>query len=87
VGVFNTLLLDIDPNYIATDYPSVWTQYVVTIPQQDAPIVPTEGRIAFRYFVETIGPNSNGTATRGDYIGIDTVSIATTEAPVLGGNE
>src|SRR5437868_13139712 len=65
VGDFTTLLLDINPNYTTTGYPSVWTQFTVTVTG-----VPsfTTGRLAFRYFVENGGP----TGANSDYIGIDT---------------
>src|SRR5229473_2453764 len=68
VGDFTTLLLDINPNYTATDYPNTWTQFTVTLSGIPAP---TTGRLAFRYFVENagqLGANSN-------YIGIDTVQF------------
>ncbi len=65
VGDFTTLLLDIDPNYVATSYPDVWTQYTLTIAGLSGP---TSGRLAFRYFVEDGGLNGNNS----DYMGIDT---------------
>jgi hypothetical protein len=53
VGVFTTLLLDINPTYTANGnpgaYPDTWTQYTVTISGLPAP---TSGRFAFRFFVE-----------------------------------
>ena len=65
VGDFTELLLDINPTY-GTDYPAVWTEFVITISGLSAP---TNGRLAFRYFVENGGPSG----ARSDYIGIDTV--------------
>ena len=65
VGDFSTLLLDINPTYTTTGYPSVWTNFVVTLSGLDSPVT---GRVAFRYFVENGGP----TGANSDYIGIDT---------------
>ena len=48
-------------------YPSVWTQYSVTLSGISG--TPT-GRLAFRYFVENGGP----AGANSDYIGIDTVA-------------
>ena len=67
VGDFTTLLLDINPNYVPSGYPNVWTQFTANL----ALPAPTTGRIAFRYFVENGGP----TGTNSDYIGIDSLSI------------
>lgn len=72
VGVFTNLLLDIDPNYLIGVYPETWTEYTLTVSGIGAP---TQGRLAFRYFVENagaLGLNSN-------YIGIDT--LAYTQVP------
>jgi hypothetical protein len=71
VGDFTTLQLDINPTYTTTDYPTVWTQFTVTI--SGVP-VPTTGRLAFRYFVENGGPSG----TNSNYIGIDTVQYTCT---------
>lgn len=66
-GDFSTLLLDINPSYSTVIYPNVWTEFTIVI----AGVAnPTQGRLAFNYFVENGGP----TGTRSDYIGIDTVS-------------
>ena len=67
VGVFTTLLLDINPTYTVGGYPEVWTQMTVTVTGVPSP---TLGRLAFRDFVENGGP----TGTNSNYIGIDTVS-------------
>ncbi|HMT06863.1 MAG TPA: choice-of-anchor J domain-containing protein [Pyrinomonadaceae bacterium] len=64
VGDFTTLLLDINPTYTTTDYPTTWTQYTATISGLAAN---TAGRVAFRYFVENGGP----LGVNSDYIGID----------------
>ncbi len=75
VGDFTRLLLDINPTYISGTvggYPVVWTQYTVTISGLSAA---TNGRLAFRYFVEDGGPDG----ANSNYIGIDT--FAYTPAP------
>ncbi len=69
VGDFTILLLDINPTYTVTGYPTEWTNYIVTL--TGIPGAP-QGRLAFRYFVENGGP----TGTNSDYIGIDTVEYA-----------
>jgi hypothetical protein len=66
VGDYTTLLLDINPTLTTTGYPSVWTQYTVTISGLGAP---TSGRIAFRYFVTNGGPSG----ANSDFVGIDNV--------------
>jgi hypothetical protein len=66
VGTFTALLLDINPTYVPTSYPQVWTQFTVTVTGVPTP---TLGRLAFRYFVENAGPSG----ANSDYIGIDTV--------------
>jgi subtilisin family serine protease len=67
VGDFTELLLDINPTYAPGGFPAVWTEYTITIGGLSGP---TDGRLAFRYFVEDGGP----LGTNSDYIGIDTVS-------------
>ncbi|MCI0396746.1 MAG: DUF11 domain-containing protein [Chloroflexi bacterium] len=92
VGDFTTLLLDINPTYVVGGYPEAWTQFVINI--TGAP-TPTNGRLAFRYFVENGGP----TGANSNYIGIDTfdftdgvgASVAISKSPdtqnvVSGGN-
>src|SRR6185295_14416832 len=69
VGDFTTLLLDINPTYV-DNYPHVWTKYTITISGLSG--VPKVGRLAFRYFVESGGPD----AARSDYIGIDDVQYS-----------
>jgi len=75
VGDFTTLLLEVNPNQTTIGYPSVWTQFTVTVSGVGSP---TTGRLAFRYFVVDGGPNN----VNADYIGIDTVSFfCTTPTP------
>lgn len=69
VGDFSTLLLDINPTYTLTGYPNAWTQYTVNITGMNTP---TQGRLAFRYFVDDAGPVGNNS----DYIGIDRAEYA-----------
>ncbi len=81
VGDFTQLLLDINPEYDPTGYPIVWTEYTVLITGLSGP---TNGRIAFRYFVEDGGPWGNNS----DYVGIDTLSytapcVSPTDVPWL----
>lgn len=74
VGDFTTLLLSVNPNLTTTDYPEVWTEFSTTITGLGGP---TNGRLAFRYFVTDAGPsgfNSN-------YIGIDTFSHVSVPEP------
>lgn len=71
VGDYTTLLLDINPTYTTTGYPTAWTQFKIPITGLAAP---TAGRIAFRYFVEGGGPPG----ANSDYIGIDDVVYTTT---------
>lgn len=71
VGDYTTLLLDINPTYTTTGYPTAWTQFKIPIQGLAAP---TAGRIAFRYFVEGGGPPG----ANSDYIGIDDVVYTTT---------
>ncbi len=65
VGDFSTLLLDINPTYSGTGYPTAWTQFTVTL--SGLPAAGISGRLAFRYFVEAAGP----AGANSDYIGID----------------
>lgn len=71
VGDYTTLLLDINPTYTATGYPTSWTQFKIPITGLAGP---TAGRLAFRYFVEGGGPPG----ANSDYIGIDDVVYTTT---------
>lgn len=64
VGDFTTLLLSINPTQTNGIYPSDWTQFTLPL----GIVLPTTGRLAFRYFV-------TDTSTNGDYIGIDSVVV------------
>ena len=66
VGDFTTLLLSINPTLTAGIYPEGWTQF--TVPLAGIILLPTDGRLAFRYFV-------SDTSVNGNYIGIDSVEI------------
>lgn len=70
VGDFTTLLLTINPTLSTTGYPAIWTEYVITLADLSGP---TEGRMAFRYFVTNGGP----LGLNSDYIGVDTLTIIT----------
>ncbi|MBK8610200.1 MAG: T9SS type A sorting domain-containing protein [Chitinophagaceae bacterium] len=71
VGDYSTLLLDINPTYTSTGYPTAWTQYTLTM--SGLPAAGVNGRLAFRYFVENAGPGG----ANSDYIGIDDVVYTT----------
>jgi len=73
VGDFTTLLLDINPTYSSTGYPTSWTQFTVTL--SGLPAGGVNGRIAFRYFCENSG--GVGVGQNSDYIGIDDVVYTT----------
>jgi Zn-dependent metalloprotease len=70
VGVFTTLLLDVNPTLIPTGYPHTWDEgyFNVTLTGIGTP---TQGRLAFRYYVTNAGANG----ANSDWIGIDTVSL------------
>lgn len=76
VGDFTTLLVSVNPNLILGSYPTVWTQYTITISGLTAP---TSGRIAFRYFVTSAGPSG----ANSDYIGIDAVQYTPYVCPAF----
>ncbi|MEY2505461.1 MAG: hypothetical protein QOG27_1741 [Verrucomicrobiota bacterium] len=65
VGDFTTVLLDINPTLVTGVYPTVYTQFTVTI--TGVPAL-TTGRLAFRYFVTNGGPSG----ANSDIISIDT---------------
>ncbi len=76
VGTYTNLLLSVNPNLTTTGYPSTWTLYSVTITGLPGP---TNGRVAFRYFVT----NAGSAGANSDYIGIDSytyTSVATAPA-------
>ena len=76
VGTFTTLLLTVNPSLTTTAYPTGWTQYSATISGLSAP---TNGRIAFRYFVTNGGPGGSNS----DYIGIDSYSYTSVATPPI----
>ena len=71
VGDFTTLLLDINPTYTGTGYPTAWTKFTIVL--SGLPGAGVSGRVAFRYFVENAGPGG----ANSDYIGIDDVVYKT----------
>jgi len=76
VGDFTTLLLAINPTFDIGGYPEAWTQFTVDL--SGVLGGPTSGRLAFRYFVTNTDENGN-------YIGIDTVRVATVPEPGTAG--
>ena len=76
VGDFTTLLLSINPNLTLGVYPTVWTQYTITMSGLPAPV---SGRMAFRYFVTGAGLSG----TNSDYIGIDNVVYTPYVCPAI----
>ncbi len=69
LGDFTTLLLDLNPTYLlegSGSYPTGWTQFTLTLSGLPGP---TQGRLAFRYFVEHAGVNGSNA----DCIGIDSL--------------
>lgn len=71
---FATTLLNINPALTPAGYPSVWTQYTITLTGLSGP---SAGRFAFNYKVPFGGPfgdNSN-------FIGIDTVAYTAVPEP------
>ena len=74
VGTFTTLLLSVNPNLTTTAYPIGWAQYSVTISGLPGP---TNGRIAFRYFITNGGPGG----ANSNYIGIDSYSYTSVATP------
>lgn len=71
VGDFTTLLMSMNPTLTMTDSPNSWTQYTLTLSGLAGP---TDGRVAFRYYVTDTDVNA-------DSIGIDTLSIDSASAP------
>jgi hypothetical protein len=69
VGTFTTLLLTINPTLTTTGYPQAWTQYTINISGLAGP---TNGRVAFRYFVVNAGPGG----INSDYIGLDSYTYS-----------
>ncbi|MDO9073943.1 MAG: choice-of-anchor J domain-containing protein [Rubrivivax sp.] len=73
VGTF-ALLLSVNPDLTTSGYPNTWTQYTSTITGLAGP---TNGAIAFRYFVTSGGPSGDNS----DYIGIDSLTITAVPEP------
>jgi hypothetical protein len=72
VGDFTTLLLTINSGLVPGGYPDTWTNYTATVSGLGGP---TNGRLAFRYFVPDTSVNA-------DYIGIDTVNVSASVSSV-----
>lgn len=73
VGDFTTVLAEVNPGLVQGGYPETWTEYTITLTAAQVP-APTQGRVAFRYFVTDGGPNG----ANSNYIGIDTFSYTGT---------
>lgn len=71
VGDFTTLLLTINPSLDPNGYPQDWTQFALAISSLGTG---AQGRLAFRYVVPD-------TSVNGDYIGIDSVNVASVPTP------
>lgn len=81
VGDFTMLLLDINSTYGSNPNETYyldtrWIQFDVTLSGLGAP---TQGRFAFRYFVEDGGPNG----LRSNYLGIDTLDYMPIPEPAV----
>lgn len=74
VGTFTQLLLSVNPTLTVPGYPEVWTQFSATISGLGGP---TNGAVAFRYFVTDGG----GLGNNSNFIGIDTVAITAVPEP------
>ena len=68
VGTFDTLLLSINPTQADYGYPTLWTQYSVSLSGLTGD---TNGAFALRYVVSDAGFLGNN----GNYVGIDTLDI------------
>jgi len=76
VGDFTMLLLDVNPTLVPNGYPQTWDAGHFTVTISGVP-TPTQGRLAFRYFVEDAGANG----TNSNYIGIDSVTLTGVPTP------
>lgn len=74
VGTFTNLLLDINPTYTNTGYPTSYAQYTITLSGLSGA---TSGRLGFRYFVENGGP----AGANSDAITLDTLSVSPVPEP------
>jgi hypothetical protein len=79
VGTFTNLLLTVNPTLSTTGYPQAWTQYSITISGLAGP---TNGRVAFRYYVTNGGPGG----ANSNYIGIDTYTYTSVVSPPINDN-
>jgi subtilisin-like proprotein convertase family protein len=70
VGDYTTLLVDINPTYSGTGYPTAWTKYTFTI--SGMPAAGVLGKMAFRHFVEDGGGGANSWM-----VGVDDVVYST----------
>lgn len=68
-GDFETRLLVVNEDLVPGEYPVTWTRHSLFLAGLPEGAV-TNGRLAFRYYVNDSGP----TGSNGDHIGIDTVS-------------
>lgn len=69
VGSFTTLVTSVNPTLVTGVYPTTYTEFTVNL--AGLPAGPNNGRLAFRYFVTSGGPNG----ANSDILSIDTVSI------------
>ncbi|NRR29267.1 PEP-CTERM sorting domain-containing protein [Oxalobacteraceae bacterium] len=74
VGTFQKQLLSINPNQDLFGYPEGWTKFTATIGGLSGP---TNGALAFRYFVDDGGPAGDNS----NFIGIDSVSVSAVPEP------
>lgn len=68
MGDFTNLLVEINPTFNLSSYPTVWTEYSYTV---SGLTEPTAVKFAFRYYVINGGPNGSNS----DIIGIDSFSV------------
>lgn len=69
VGVFTDLKVDINPNFLLTGFPDIWTQYNFTYTGAS-----TTGRVAFRFYTPNVALYSS-------YIGVDAFETTATLVP------
>jgi hypothetical protein len=68
VGDFSTVLLEINPSVAPGGYPTAWTKFTITLSGITGTV---KGRLAFRYFVPTGGPDG----LNGGLLGIDALQF------------
>jgi hypothetical protein len=78
VGAFKSVLYDVNPFYLdgpPEGYPDNWTRFEATVGGLNGP---TQGRVAFRYFLEEGGPGFKGCTgsvfADGSSVGLDSVA-------------